>query len=778
MPVLYASGANNLISPIDESATTRFNHLNTSNQSLHQPMTTTPPILTADSDRAIDTASADEFGFAEIAKKLAPSLADAAENDGMVIGIEGPWGSGKTSLLNFLCLELPGLKRSNVHVITLAPWLTGDTVSLVESLTSAIADILEATASEKDGWWARGKKKTGEYGEILRNYGARTGRVLAPIAKVAGVFYPPVSILGEGLSVGSEYLEKLKRDPTDAEVKKFISAKLASQSQRFLVLIDDLDRLEPHQAVEVIRMVRSVADFPKVAYVMCYDRAVLAHALERGLQVKDGDLYLQKVVQLTFNIPLPEPFDLRLSLREKAFAVYREVNGTDPGREEADDLRAALDHEGGDLRTPREIKLVLNAIKFAYRNMAEDLYFPDLCRISLAKILNPPLYRWLENYLSLRSVIFTGDAHVDEDETKEIGTELGVLMPSDSTGSTRSIWNLSTYIPGLQQDEDPKERVFQKVSEQETAEYIDRKRLGSPLHYRYYFAMSGPRTVLADDKFKELLSLAESDPAALAEKLRHYLHAPRPLGQSWFEHILDRMRGPLLSGLNTAQLSGLALSVAEVMDDFLAKDLEIPFGRRSAADMAVNVLGNGIKRLRQMDQNKATEVLDTVFGEGRALNWLVGKFFRDELFDHGAVGDRRRPENSWNLTGAELEKYGDILKARLTQSAQAHTLEHLPDLSRLLYGWRDLAGIEVPRAWVQTLVPDDSSFLKFLLDMRGWTMSDKVYRPLRKGSVEPFLDWDTVETRLAQIKTGNPSPPKSEQIVEIETAIQVGNDDF
>lgn len=739
-------------------------------------MTVPPPILAPESDRAVDTTSADEFGFAEIAKKLAPSLADAAESDGMVIGIEGPWGSGKTSLLNFLCLELPKLKRANVHVITLAPWLTGDTVSLVESLTSAIADILEVNApTQQEGFWTRGKKKTGKYAEVLRKYGARTGRKLAPIAKVAGVFYPPVAIIGEGLGAGSEFLENLKREPTDAEVKRLISEKLAAQSQRFLVLIDDLDRLEPHQSVEVIRMVRSVADFPKVAYVMCYDRAVLAHALERGLQVKNGDLYLQKVVQLTFNIPLPEPFDLRLSLREKALAVYREVNGADPEKGEAEDLRSAIDREGGGLRTPREVKLVLNAIKFAYRNMADDLYFPDLCRISLIKILNPPLYRWLESYLSLRSVIFTGDAHVDDDETTEIGTELGTLMPSESVSSTRSIWNLATYIPGLQKDKDPQKRVFQSVSEKDTAEYIDRKRLGSPLHYRYYFAMSGPRTVLPDDKFKELLALAGSDPGALAEKLRYYLDLPRPLGQSWLDHILDRMRPSLLNSLNASQLAGLALSVVEVMDDFIGKGLEIPFGRRSGADRAVDVLGNCIKILRQKDPNKATEILDKVFGEGRSLNWLVGMFFRGELFDHGAVGDRSKPEASRYLTGAELEKYRDTLKERLAQSAEAHTLEHLPDLSRLLYGWRDLAGIDAPRAWVQTLVANDDNFLKFLLDMRGWTMSDKIYRPLKPETLEPFLNWNDIGPRLNQIKANSPTEPRAGKIAFIEAAIQDGN---
>ncbi|WP_234835946.1 hypothetical protein [Sinorhizobium meliloti] len=47
-------------------------------------------LLTSDTDRALDDVSADEYGFNEIARKLAPSLVDAANSDGMVIGIEGP----------------------------------------------------------------------------------------------------------------------------------------------------------------------------------------------------------------------------------------------------------------------------------------------------------------------------------------------------------------------------------------------------------------------------------------------------------------------------------------------------------------------------------------------------------------------------------------------------------------------------------------------------------------------------------------------------------------
>ncbi|ARJ44370.1 hypothetical protein B1H58_20325 (plasmid) [Pantoea alhagi] len=79
----------------------------------------------------------------------------------------------------------------------------------------------------------------------------------------------------------------------------------------FIILLDDLDRLEPAQAVEVVRLVKSVADFPRFRYVLCYDKAVLSQAIKRGLGVDDGELYLQKIVQISFSLPRPESFDLR-----------------------------------------------------------------------------------------------------------------------------------------------------------------------------------------------------------------------------------------------------------------------------------------------------------------------------------------------------------------------------------------------------------------------------------------------------------------------------------
>ncbi|WP_274857185.1 P-loop NTPase fold protein [Sinorhizobium meliloti] len=147
-------------------------------------------LLTSDTDRALDDVSADEYGFNEIARKLAPSLVDAANSDGMVIGIEGPWGSGKTSLLNFLKKQLASREANQLHVITLAPWLTGDHITLIESLTNAMADILDKEEkSSPSGFWSRSKKQSAGYTDLFRKYGVRTGRALAPLANLAGMVY-------------------------------------------------------------------------------------------------------------------------------------------------------------------------------------------------------------------------------------------------------------------------------------------------------------------------------------------------------------------------------------------------------------------------------------------------------------------------------------------------------------------------------------------------------------------------------------------------------------
>lgn len=185
---------------------------------------------TLDSDRALENEAEDQFGFVGMAKRLAPSIIEASKGDGMVIGLEGRWGSGKTSLLNFLRSELDGAQEQGIYTITIAPWLNGDASSLVSSLLDPISAILKSREDELAA--ANGEEGNAaldamtEVGQLLRDYGPKTARGIASVANVAGYFVPGAQIVGGVLHAGADAAEQvLPTGPTPSELKQKISKK-------------------------------------------------------------------------------------------------------------------------------------------------------------------------------------------------------------------------------------------------------------------------------------------------------------------------------------------------------------------------------------------------------------------------------------------------------------------------------------------------------------------------------------------------------------------------
>ncbi|UEQ05506.1 KAP family NTPase [Halomonas profundus] len=726
-----------------------------------------------DSDRALENAAEDKFGFADMAKRLAPSLVEASKGDGIVIGLEGKWGSGKTSLLNFLRHELVAAQDEEIYTITIAPWLNGDTSSLVTSLLEPMTAILkkkEDEIAQADGGQAHeSKARLAEVGQLLRAYGPKTARRAASIANVVGYLVPGAKLVGGTLEAGAIAVEQvLSTEKTPSELKQEIGRKIQELNIGFVIILDDLDRLEPEQAVEVVRLVRSVADFPKVAYLMCYDREVLAQALKTGLKVEDGDLYLQKIVQLTFNIPLPEPFDLRIQFLEEAQSIYAKVIGNNAEGELLDDLKAAVDQQGMRLSTPREVKLSLNAIRFVFPQIKDDVHFPDFCRLHLIKTTHYKLYQWLETYLSVRSVLVTGDATVASDERARIGEELKKILPLEGVGSAQSIWSLQRFVPGVSNQKKPEESVFNQTSPLSVSEAIRLKRLGSPLHYRFYFALTGPKTVMQDEDFKSLLELAKADVKKLTSRLSEEVIKRRSSGKTWFEHVLDRLDDACISGLDEDQLVGLLLSLSNMMDIALKEDGDHRAFSLSLDGIANLVMKSCLRRLQALNPDRQCETVLKVASDGEAINWLVGYFFRSQLFRHGKVGDKAERADQWEISEQILDQAIKILKERISQPAIKKLIPGLPDVSAYLYGWMNITGDDEVVEWVQGYCKDDDGFLNILNHLRGWVMSDKIYHPLSKESVTLFLDWDETLMRLERLKDGE----FSDRVAELNTAIE------
>lgn len=728
--------------------------------------------IALDSDRALENSADDKFGFVGMAKRLAPSIIEASRGDGMVIGLEGRWGSGKTSLLNFLREELSSSENDNIHTIMIEPWLNGDAASLVMSLLGPIAEVLknreETLAQTSDVNSDEIKAKGAEVFGMLRDYSQKTARQLAPLASLANYVIPGAESVGKALETYAKAMDQFSgKDVTPSVLKRSIAEKIIESDVRFVVILDDLDRLEPAQAVEVVRLVRSVADFPKIAYLMCYDRRVLAQALETGLNVRDGDLFLQKIVQLTFSIPLPEPFDLRTQFRNEAKAIFKGVHGDESDSALLDDLSAAVDREGSGLSTPRDVKLALNGIRFVYSAVSKDVYFPDLCRLHLIKTTNFKLYVWLEEYLSVRSIMVTGDGSINRESKARMGKKLKKLLPSEEINSPRSIWSLSRFIPGLERHDDPDKRVFTDVSGSEAGKMANRKRLGSSFHYRFYFALTGPKAVMPDAEFNELFRLAREDVPSLIDKLRSYASNERSSGRTWFAHVLDRLHDGAVAELDVNTVSGLIRGIVDTMDVVMAHGNTPGPMMLSVSQIAVPIVGNLFKRLADLDTTQHRDLAKILAREGKAINWLVGDFFRDEYWNHGRYGDQPKPEGRWVFSDDLLDELIALIQTRIESPATKDCILNMPDVAGYLYGWRDILGEEGPRSWVAQTSESDSGFLGILNHLRTWAVSDHVYYPLHRTSISTFFNLEAAIARLQSLRGSE----HDEHAGELQTAI-------
>ncbi|EKK4083447.1 pilA-like protein [Cronobacter dublinensis] len=716
------------------------------------------PVIKAEDDR---------YGFSAIADGLARSICELDENISTVIGIEGKWGSGKTSLLNLLTARLRQMAPAATEIVPFSPWLISPDESPVTSLLLTIAGRLAQyeTAAQADI-----RNVTTVTGTLV-NYAQQTSRRLAPVARLAGKLGVP------GFEIAADVMETLgetdlqQRQKTAAELREELENKITALGISFIIVIDDLDRLEPAQAVEILRMVRSVADFSRFRYVMCYDREVLAHAVERGLDVPDGRLYLQKIIPLSFALPRPESFTLRRQFRESALLIWREVSGREPDAYSEGLLAHFVEVYGERLSTPREVNQALNAIRFRYHGLRDYVYFPDLCLLQLINTVNPEFAAWTEDYLTAWSVVVSIDDAVGEEETKVLTDRLFTALEKFGASRAASPWELVTWLPGITGFDREHLRMFDIQRQAEAEQATNQRRLGSSTYWRYYFSFSAPQNVMSDADIQQIIELAASDYAALEARLLNSVTDNGISSRTWFEHILTRLTPGVTEKAGTVVQRNLLTFF------FRCTDRILPFYRErdlffSPEDIGIDPLVTQlIQQLLSGRRRETVRFISRLFRKAKAFAWAA-LYLRDFLPKRSARGTNQTEP----FTAEEAEQLRLALTMRIKEKQIRKELSQVPYLSIFLSAWTELAGDEVVTEWASEISLTDRAFLQMLLNLRTPVSSSNrgQYLKLNLDHVNRFLGVP-VRERLRDIKAKQ-IPALSGMTAAIEDAIRMNEE--
>ena len=108
-------------------------------------------------EHPIEHAKDDEFNRQAYVSKLLNALWRSDDINGLVVGISGPWGSGKTSLKTMLVEAINAARKTSqsFRVVEFEPWMYSGSGKLVSLLFNEVADDLSPTGGRLRRFKAR-----------------------------------------------------------------------------------------------------------------------------------------------------------------------------------------------------------------------------------------------------------------------------------------------------------------------------------------------------------------------------------------------------------------------------------------------------------------------------------------------------------------------------------------------------------------------------------------------------------------------------------------------
>lgn len=368
------------------------------------------------------------FGFDAYVKSVAAAIMGGKPPQ-FTIGLYGPWGSGKTSLLGAIGDRLENRYSNRPLVARFDAWRYADhdslLIPLLVTIRKSLSERLDPQTGESNSRWAQMREAFGKVALGL----ARGLQVKVSLpGDLVEVGYDGSQITS-GNSVSEEESEHVLAElekfylPFDALTAIARSNKEDGQSDRIVILVDDLDRCKPESIVKVLQAIHMLTDIEGIIFVLALDYGYLQQAIVRQYGDIDADRYIEKIVQVPFHIPRLRMSDGQLD--EMIPNWSRELRSEFGGFEDL--VEKMLDR--GMRSNPRAVKRLLNTYL-----LTRDMYH----RRSGATVDDKTLFRvlglqvgWHEAFRNLAVSLATSEeADMEDPKLPE-----WVFPESDPSGS-------------------------------------------------------------------------------------------------------------------------------------------------------------------------------------------------------------------------------------------------------------------------------------------------------------------------------------------------------
>jgi len=422
------------------------------------------------SDKPISTKGQDQFNRFKFSCRIAETIVNRNTEDGLVIGLYGVWGEGKSSVLNLIEKELNS--NENIIVVKFNPWRFKDEDALMLNFLKNISDALDRELNTKQ---------------------EKIGKFLAKYGSITSVFNIDLSRLGE--SISDSNLESLKERVNDF---------LKDCGKKAVIIIDDIDRLDKQELFALFKLVKLTGDFSNTYYVLSFDDEMVASSIGDRYaagNMESGYNFLEKIIQVPLRIPQALPKDLL----QYTFGILNEtlhVNQIDLGKETEIVASQISRNLLPRIRTPRLAIRYANSLSFLIPLLKGEVNMADLILFEGVKIFYPEHYELIrkspEYFIESYSGTYTRLSH--DKKREEIKQKFDDLSRMFSRNETRGILGLLKHLFPFLED------AFDNVSYVSgTSRWAKEKRIASAKYFNRYFIYSVPKDDISDLEFEEYI---------------------------------------------------------------------------------------------------------------------------------------------------------------------------------------------------------------------------------------------------------------------------------
>ena len=321
----------------------------------------------------------------------------------LTIAIQGEWGSGKTSLMNSVKHDLCD-SSENFQAIWVNTWeyslLSDEYTTMTNIIQGVIGSVISILEKDKNQNVQALKKKASRFLMSATKSLMKTGANMA----TAGIAGDAVDALWEE-SAGQSSLRDLH-----AELQEQINTCVNKdeKTKGFLFFIDDLDRINPPVAVQILELLKNIFDLENCIFILAIDYDVVVKGLEPKFGKKTSQnerefrSFFEKIIQLPFTMPVGQYKIDKLILEGLQKINYFESKDID---EATGKSIVEISHQTVG-SNPRAIKRLLNSLSlvknvmFAVEQENKPSDFQQLINIGVfsIQIAYPFIYRALERY--------------------------------------------------------------------------------------------------------------------------------------------------------------------------------------------------------------------------------------------------------------------------------------------------------------------------------------------------------------------------------------------